>query len=326
MAPDQMRSYISYALGLAQKHDLRAEEAEIWFFRTTLSLASHDLAGALSLIDEVIARASQCGHTNLLKQGMGLKGNTLERQGRYHDAVDVYQELARFADTIGDGLLKSECIYSIANLQHKMGHENLSKESLHEAIRVYEKEAYPQGKANCLKLLGVYAADESRNVEALGYYTEATRLYEETGDWVGYGNCFHNLGLLYREGHENETALGYFMEALAAYTSAASLAGVGIAHMESGRTYFMMNNYAAAEISFTLAETFLVKGQALARLAGLNSYMGDLKAAQGMNEKAAGYYTKSISLYEEVGLRDDAASQRMNLLKVRPITSDRKAR
>lgn len=325
-APDQMRSYIGYASALAERNDLKKQQAEIWFFRATVSSASHDLVGSLSLVEKTLEMAAQSDHTNLIRAALTFKGSILENQGRYGEAIEVHSELERMADTCDDGILRVDCIYNIAMLQSKMGNANLSEASLRKAIQICDEKQYPNGKANCLKLLGIYASGQKKKAEALDYYSKAAGIYKQTGDWIGYGNCFYNAGVLYRENNENEQALGCFLESLPSFTSAAALTGVGIAHMELGRTYFAMKKYSEAEQSYSLAEIFLTGSQSQANLAGLHSCIGDLKFEQGKTNEAGAHYEQSIAMYEELNLHQQASGQRMNLLKVRPIKPEEPAR
>lgn len=272
-----------------------------------VSAGYHDAMGRVQTALDATARAAalleKIGDTPRLQQALAYQGSLEYRRGIYPDSLKTYRRLLALADRAKDDALRAHCLSEISLIRGRMGDVDGAADGAREALRIHDKMGNTRGMADCLKTLGNLSTNAT---ESARYYMDALAKYEEVNDAHGQANCNYNLGInLQGSGHFDDAVIR-LNDAIAFYTRSSSVVGVGIAHMELGRTYHLMKDLGKAEASLVTACSLLAKGQDLMRLAQAESYLGDVLVATGRSEAARTHYATAVSNYEQAKMPDAA--------------------
>lgn len=95
-----------------------------------------------------------------------------------------------------------------------------------EADSLSEILSYADGKAEAIRLLGIYYEEKSDFFRALDLYERALEIFSESGNRVGMANCFNNHGIIYRVLGDSPRSMEYFQKALSIYTDLGDIKGM----------------------------------------------------------------------------------------------------
>lgn len=285
-------SYLEAAGDLATKDQV----GEILLITAGLYEALDDLPEAITRISRALQVAEEGHDSPLLKRALAYKAHLEYRRGLYSDSLTTNARLLELLTGADDQDMRAYCLAETAQVRCRLGDIAGAETGLREALDIYENSGNAKGMGDCYKTLGNLATNITASTS---HYAHAILYYHEAHNIHGEANCNFNLGVALQRAGDHTGAIDYFNEAIVLFTRSSSVVGVGIAHMELGRTYFLMKDSAKAEATLTTAIGILRKGPDLARRAQAEEYLAELYRDQSDSAKARLHYENAIALYRE---------------------------
>ena len=229
-----------------------------------------------------------------------------------NSAVDSLENLLKKhkkQDTIRVNLLNEIAI--------KSNQEELDKTLKYAKIagELADKLDFTKGKAESLRIIGIYYLKKSDYSQAFENYQKSLKIYEEIGDKKGVSICLNNIGQLFSDQSNYPQALEYYQKSLKIYKEINDRNEISSILNKIGNIYKKQGNYPQAlesfqkslEISIEIADK---KGVSMC----LNN-IGQIHVYLGNYPKALEYYQKSLKIYEELGDKK-GISRRLNNIGV----------
>lgn len=225
------------------------------------------------------------------------KDDDLEMRLQKHAKMDTARVNLLNARALELFLVDSEQMYSLAE----------------EAVELSGKLQYPDGKAEGLRILGLFHYDISENQKAGEYFKQALEIFRETGNRKGISLCLNHTGRVFWRLGDYALAQEHFQPAYQIALEledkeliATSLASKGVLELSQGN-YEKARNY--FEESLQLAEE---SGDHRGRINNLHN-IGYVLSRQGHYPEAIEYYQRKSDVLEEIGDRQEIAGSLLNI-------------
>jgi serine phosphatase RsbU (regulator of sigma subunit) len=186
---------------------------------------------------------------------------------------------------------------------YKLFSSDLSKTFLYasEADSLSDILNYKKGKAESIRMLGIYYDETSDYTKAMEFYQEALTRFTEIGDKTGMANSYNNIGIMHRVIGDNSRSMEYFQKAFKLYEEtndkngmANSNNNIGIIFHDQGDLPKALKYY---QNSFRISEE-------LGDISGIsNSYIniGIIYQEQKDYLQALECFQKSLEIAEKLG-------------------------
>lgn len=202
---------------VAQVGEERAE-AE----RSNLAAALGDLSNALrssGRLDEALAAAERglninrdIGHDRDAAAGLARCAQTLEKQGRYAEADDLYSEALAAVRRAQDKELEGSILQSQGILAYRLNQFKQAANLCKQAMKLLQEMNDDQGVALTCNVLGAIEERQGRLTEARSWHERSYEIYRRRGDVVGQADATRHLGVVSQlegeadreDGRENE--------------------------------------------------------------------------------------------------------------------------
>jgi CHAT domain-containing protein/tetratricopeptide (TPR) repeat protein len=234
-------------------------------------------------------------------------GQTLLAQGRYEQAIKLYEFNLKLAERLND-------ISSMALSFNQLGFSYNGQSRYQEALEYYFKSLKLREQINetkgiikSLSNIGAVHGEQGNFAVALEYLHKGLKLAEETGDKEAIAIQLNNIGIVYHKQSYYKEAMSCFIRAskmaepLANNLLKASLSG------NVGDVYTSQGNFAQAlehfQRTLTIAETSgyqEIKALSLANIGRVHMYNDN-------HTQALKFFNKSLKIVEELGLIDQGA-------------------
>ncbi|MFC2104397.1 tetratricopeptide repeat protein, partial [Bacteroidota bacterium] len=81
-----------------------------------------------------------------------------------------------------------------------------------EAGELADKIGFVKGKAESLRIIGIYYRMKADYPKSLEYYQKSLKISEELGDKKGISKCYQSIGIIYKEQGDYLKALEYYQK------------------------------------------------------------------------------------------------------------------
>jgi serine phosphatase RsbU (regulator of sigma subunit) len=170
-----------------------------------------------------------------------------------------------------------------------------------EADSLSEKLNYKKGKAESIRLLGIYYEEKSDFTKSLEHYQKALQIFTDEGDKTGIANCYNNIGIIHRLMGDSPRSMENFQKALRVYEELGDKTGqantfnnIGIIFHDQGDLNKALEYY---QKSYEIAEELGDRNGMSNSYINIGIVHHDLKNYP----KALEYYQKSLTIVEELG-------------------------
>ncbi|MCD4791201.1 MAG: tetratricopeptide repeat protein, partial [Bacteroidales bacterium] len=170
-----------------------------------------------------------------------------------------------------------------------------------EAEKLADKLSFAKGKAESLKLIGIYYYMKSDYPKALEYYKKALKIAEGLGDKSGISKCLNNIGVVYKFQGDYPKALGYYQKSLKIAEGLGDKSGISKCFNNIGVIYKYQGDYPKA---LEYCQKSLKIAEGLGDKSGISQFfnnVGVIYEYQGDYPKALEYYQKSLKMKEGLG-------------------------
>jgi signal transduction histidine kinase/Tfp pilus assembly protein PilF len=198
-------------------------------------------------------------------------------------------------DTARINLLNKAALkYSNVNLAKTLQYA-IEADSLSEILN------YNKGKAESMRMTGLYYRIKADYTKSLEYFNKSIAIADLVDDKNGIADALNNIGTIYYSQGENEIAIEYYKKSLKIAEETGNKVQISNFYNNIGIIYRHQGNYPKALENY---QNSLRIDEEVGNKAGLaNSYnnIGIIYRHQGDYPKAIEYYQKSVEIKEEIG-------------------------
>ncbi|MFC2085376.1 tetratricopeptide repeat protein [Bacteroidota bacterium] len=190
------------------------------------------------------------------------------------------------------------------------------------SLTIYEEIGDKKGIAYSLINIGLIYQDQGNYVSAIGYYTRSLTIFEESGNKKGIASSLNSIGVIYQNQGDYDSANDYYTRSLTIFEEigdkkgiAASLNDIGIIYDEQGDSAYSAGNATLSADKYDSANDYYTRSltifEEIGDKRGIASSLNDIANIyddQGDYAKANDYYTRSLTTFEEIGDKKGIAS------------------
>ncbi|NOQ28040.1 MAG: tetratricopeptide repeat protein [Bacteroidales bacterium] len=170
-----------------------------------------------------------------------------------------------------------------------------------EAKELSETLNFKKGKAESLRLIGIFYIIKADYPKALEYYHRSLIINKEIGYKLGIANALNNIGLIYYTKSDYPRALEYYHKALKINEELGDKNGIQKALSNIGIVYWLQSDYSQA---IDYIQKALRINEDLGYKSGISNCLnniGNIYMVQEDYSQSLGYYQKALILNEELG-------------------------
>ncbi len=170
-----------------------------------------------------------------------------------------------------------------------------------EAGELADKLSFTKGKAESLRLIGIYYEKKSDYLKALEYYKNSLEIFEELGNKKGISSCYNNIGIIYWYQGDYFRGLEYYQKSLKISEQLGDKKAISKCLNNIGLIYSYQSNYSKA---LEYYKKSLKLYEEIGDTSGISfSYnnIGIIYGSQGDYPKALEYFLKSLKIRESLG-------------------------
>ena len=280
--PEKMMEYAQKALTLAQKKELREQEADSWLNIGNANIMMSRYTDAL---------ISFSNSQDILEK--------LLKEKEIADNEEIQSALARAYGSIG-------IVYSEQN--NYAG----ALEYYFKALKIYQDAKQEDIVARLYNNMGIVYKTNKEYDKALDYFRKALEVQKKIGDNTS-AITITNIGNIYLLQDKNDRALQSYNEALSIFKEHENKRGLGELYNNLGNYYSKVDNTMSAENSYKKAlEIFDSVGEKYGASASL-AYLGNLYAGQGRSSEALDYLKRSSDMGEEIGVLEQVVDSEKSI-------------
>ncbi len=170
-----------------------------------------------------------------------------------------------------------------------------------EAGELADKLSFAKGKAESLRLIGIYYSLKSDYPKALEYFQKSLKIYKESDDKKGISRSYNSLGIVYNYQGDYPKALEYFQKSLKIKKELGDKSGISSCFNNIGIICRSQGDYPKA------LEYYQKSLKIKEELGDKNGFsicfnnIGIIYKDQGDYPKALEYYRKSLKIKKELG-------------------------
>jgi CHAT domain-containing protein/Tfp pilus assembly protein PilF len=178
----------------------------------------------------------------LIKQGL-----QFDNQGRYQEALELYEKALVICKEIGDKALLGITLNNIGTVYNNLGQYQKALDYFQQSLVIRKHLGDKSGESATLNGIGgvYYSLGQYQN--ALDYYQQSLIIRKHLGDKSGEGAILSNIGLVYDSLGQYQKALDYYQQSLVISQQIGNKAGEGQTLSNIGAVYVNQGQYYRAE-------------------------------------------------------------------------------
>ncbi len=170
-----------------------------------------------------------------------------------------------------------------------------------EAFQISDSLNYLNGKAEALKIQGIYFDIRSDYPKAIEFYQNALNIFAELKDKKGISACYHNIGVVYKLMGDYEKALEYYGQSLLLEKELGNTTGISISYYTMANIYVKQSNYTKALNFYNKALQLFQELGNRGEVATCLNNIGNVYVIQGKIQKAEAFFRESLKISKQAG-------------------------
>jgi predicted ATPase/DNA-binding CsgD family transcriptional regulator len=221
-------------------------------------------------------------------------GEIASEQGRFAEAVQLYEEALAIVRPLGEKRLEAQIIGSLANADYGQGNFAEASRLYHEAIAIHDTTDDRRSLATCHNNLGNVSLYLNRLDAAEAEYSRARDLLLELGDRRGALVVLGNIGAVVQYQGNLDRAIQIFHEVLAGMREIGDERGIASALSNLGSTFTDLGDLDQAK-AYCLQAIEIMERIGLVRMIALTELsVANIEMQRGDNVQAIEWATKSL--------------------------------
>lgn len=218
------------------------------------------------------------------------------------DKTFIYaKEAEALADSLSFRKGKAENLRLIGVYYEKKSDYHKAMEYVQTGLKIFEELGYKKGISTCFRNIGIIYWYQGDYHKALDAYQKSLRISEQLGNKNGISNCLNNIGLIYSYQRNYPEALEYYKRSLKIYEETGNRSGLSHSYNNIGIVYGSQGDYPKA-LEYFLNSLEIRKELGDKRGIAFGYFnIGDNYMLQGDFSKALEYVQKSLEINVEIG-------------------------
>jgi len=314
-----------------QERELNAEQ-RLWlrYYRARLALVLDRWAEAEAGYRELLAELPPSSPAPLPTQGEGRLrtwtlhdlGMALDKQGKWAEGVEVYQEALKGRRELGDRHGEGKTLMGLGSVYQAQSRWEQAIECYQESLHIKRELGDRYGEGQTLNNLGLVYQAQSRWEQAIECYQESLHIKRELGDRHGEGITLNNLGIVYQAQGRWEQAIERYEASLRICRELGDRHGEGITLNNLGETYTTQGRLQEAKACFD--QSLPIRRELSDRLgeAYVLHNLGQWHKGQGQFDEAMACYQEALCIRQELGAWPQAGETLHALAEVHTLRGE----
>jgi CHAT domain-containing protein/Tfp pilus assembly protein PilF len=248
-----------------------------------------------------------------LRKALIGQGDQLRFQGRYPQALIIYQFAHDIAENIGDRQGIAASLNNAALAYRMQGDYGLAKNYFQRSLHIHQELGNKDGVARSLNNIGLVYALQSDHGPALEYFRKSLVLKQELGDKASIGSTLTSIGAIYYLQGDFVQAMEFYRKGLELSEAARDKAGMAQALNNIGITHQSQVDYSMALETYRKSLKLRQEIEDKPGIAAVLANMGTVYRLQGNYSLAMDCYHKSLKWVEELGIKEEMAATFSNI-------------
>ncbi len=227
-------------------------------------------------------------------------GKALDRQGKWAEAVEVYQEALKGDRELGDRHREGRTLNNLGIVYQPQGRWEQAIECYEASLRIFRELGDRHGEGITLNNLGNVYQAQGRWEQAIECYEACLRIFRELGYRYGEGLTLGNLGRVYRAQGRWEQAIECYQQArdilheLSDRSSEHKIIG------DRGVIYLRQGQWQKARTALDKALQIAQELGNRPDAAQYQHYLGEWHKGQGQLDEAIAHYEEALAIRREM--------------------------
>jgi len=180
----------------------------------------------------------------------------------------------------------------------------MALENLQMSLKINEEISFKKGIADCMNSIGIVYNRQGNSETALGYYHKAMKLFEELGNQNSVSYCLNNIGVIHYETGNYTKALDYYLKSLEVNELLGNNDEAAIGLNNIGEVFMKLKEYDKAIDYFQQSLKFSEEIGDSYGISYLYKDFGTVYLETNDYSKALNYSLRSLELAEEIDYFD----------------------
>jgi CHAT domain-containing protein len=262
---------------------------------------------ALALFDLARSVAQKAGDAVAVARVLYHTGDVHRRRGDYPAALKAYRECVTVSEAAGARLGSAWALNDLGLVERAQGNFDRAMEAFEQSLKVKDSLGHPEDIIRTLTNISVLRTARGEYPQAVSALERALRLAREVTAKPEMAHAHTNIGSLYRMLGRYEAALENYQKSLSLWAEVGDRVGVTNGLLDVGNVYRLQLEYARALPFFERALALAEKASDRIRAAQTLSNLALLHADNGDLHLALPAARRSLALWEELGHADAIA-------------------
>jgi len=181
------------------------------------------------------------------------------------------------------------------------------------ALKIYVKFDLKSGISKCYNNIGIIYHSQGNYPEALDYYQKALKIKEELGDKAKIATSLNNIGSIYKNQSDYSKALEYYKKSLKIYLEAGDKYGISSCYNNIGVIHIEQGDYPKAIEYYNKSLIINRETGDITGIASCFNNIGIILIYQGDYPKALEYCQKALKIREKIGNKKEISISLINI-------------
>jgi tetratricopeptide (TPR) repeat protein len=256
---------------------------------------------AVTMYQESLKIKEELGDRSGIASTLGQLGNVHYVQSRYDEAVTMYRESLKISEELGNRSGIAITLHQLGMIHQQQGRYDEAVTMYRESLKISEELWGRSGIAGTLHQLGMIHHDQGRYDEAVTMYRESLEISEELGDRRGIAITLHQLGSIHHDQGRYDEAVTMYQESLKIKEELGDRRGIAYTIGQMGRIHQEQGRYDEAIELFQQVKHLSEELGDKGSIAIALHNIGTIHQNQGRYDEAVAKYQESLKISEELG-------------------------
>jgi tetratricopeptide (TPR) repeat protein len=167
-------------------------------------------------------------------------------QGRYEEAVKMYQESLKITEELGDKSGIASTLLQLGNLHYAQGRYEEAEKMSQESLKIKEELGDKSGIALAEWGIGKIYARRGNYDKAIEKYEKCLEIFEDLEEKKNIAGILHQLGVIHQQQGRYEEAEKMYQDSLKIEEELGNKSGIAITLAQMGQIFQVQENYKEA--------------------------------------------------------------------------------
>jgi CHAT domain-containing protein/tetratricopeptide (TPR) repeat protein len=271
---------------------------------------------SIEVLTKTIADNAAPGREAALANAYRQRGNLLDDQGKFADALADFERYREIAEDIGDRQGVAAALAAVGSVHQVLGNRPLAQDSARAALEIGEELGDAGIMATSHNTLGILSETDGDNRTAVDHYLQALNLRRALGQKSRVARVLLNIGNVYSAQGNYPLSLEQYREALALCHEAGDRSCEATVYITIGNAYGRDGDYTTAleHLERSLGISRELKNEMGIAYATLN--IAEAHRLQGKLEESRAAYLDALTRADALGHKGLRAATLLSLAKV----------